>query len=260
MSKTIQSKLKKLASPIGIFLFASTSQIVQAESLISQADNSTVPDVIIDEGNQYPTPSPTDSGSMDNSDPRFTCEFVNSEYIVMYHPESQPGRMYPWAVPGRMADGWTETKRCDAISQRLERYRPDGLLELRTGVENGYNILCVTTEANADCRIVLTVPPGKNPELVRNRVFDNLLVADSGEQTTGVNTLVENSPFSMGLEQVEQILNSDRLNSQEHHSGGINLKPFLDSKDGGTAVHLQNIKPSNSRPSHSPQLNPDLFR
>jgi len=83
-----------------------------------------------------------------------------------------------------MGDGWTSERRCNEISQRLESYRPDGLIELRD-VENNYNTV-VTTENDPSCRIVFTVPPGQDPTSTRNRVFSNLTVADSGEQTTAI--------------------------------------------------------------------------
>jgi len=59
-----------------------------------------------------------------------------------------------------MGDGWTSERRCTEIST-ARTYRPDGLIELRTDVENNYNTVCVTTENDPSCRIVFTVPPVK---------------------------------------------------------------------------------------------------
>ena len=51
------------------------------------------------------------------------------------------------------------------------------------------NTICVTTQVNpTDCRIVLTVPPGQDPQLTRDLIFENLLIADDGQQTQGVYT------------------------------------------------------------------------
>src|SRR5579883_2537597 len=138
------------------------------------------------------TGTPSSGTSTTASGVRFTCEVVNGQYTVMYHPESQPSRSYPWAVPSNMGGGWSPDRRCSEISRRLESYRPDGLLEMKTGMENGYNTVCVTTEKVASCRIVLTVPNGQDPTSTRDRVFQNLTVADSGQQTQGVNTYVGN--------------------------------------------------------------------
>jgi hypothetical protein len=188
-------------------------------------------------------------------DVRFTCEYVNGQYTVMYHPQSQPGQSYAWATPTDLGGGWTAERRCGEISRRLESYRPDGLQELSTGVENEYDIVCVTTEQNPSCRIVFTVPPGQDPVATRDRVFENLAVADSGQQTDGVVTLTDEQGNL--LDELGNILDLDLPGgisgggSGRSSSGGINLRPFLDRADGGTGEQLR----GNGR-----QLNPDLFR
>ena len=119
---------------------------------------------------------------------RFTCQMDNGRYTVMYSPQSQPNQYFAWATPQALGGGWDEQRRCLTIAQRLESYRPQGLLELRTSTLKGYDVLCVTTEANPACQLVLTVPPGTDAFQVRNGVFQNLVSADSGQQTIGVNT------------------------------------------------------------------------
>jgi hypothetical protein len=177
----------------------------------------------------------------------------------MYHPESQPGQAYPWAVPGRMGGGWSSEKRCNAISDRLESYRPDGLLELRTGLENGYDTLCVTTVDVPGCRIVLTVPIGQNPEVLRDKVFDNLITSDSGQQVQGINTYT-NTNNGVNLGNLGGLLNRNKPSS------GLNLQQFLDPADRGTGTRLTNTKTKNSvtfprsNPPKSGQFNPDSFR
>lgn len=226
----------------------------RSPQLISQTQQDTPPDVIIDDD---PQGSPTST----DTDSRFTCQIVNGEYTVMYHPESQPDQSYPWAVPRQLGGGWTEDKRCNTISQRLESYRPDGLQELKTSVENNYNIVCVTTQKDPNCRIVLTVPPGQNAEVTRDLVFQNLTVADSGQQTQGVNTFAEGNSGNQLLNQLGQILNDNlpNLGRNTTSSAGddIDLKPFLDPADGGTGTQLRKSK---AIPSNSRQLNPDQFR
>ncbi|MGH2415412.1 MAG: COP23 domain-containing protein [Microcystaceae cyanobacterium] len=230
----------------------------QVTQQISQAQQDTPPDVIIDtnpQGSSSPLPTPP------ANDTRFTCQLANGEYTVMYHPESQPSQSYPWAVPRQLGDGWTAEKRCNTISQRLELYRPDGLLELKTSVENSYNIICVTTQQDPNCRIVLTIPPGQDAEVTRDLVFQNLTVADSGQSTQGVNTFVGNNSDNQLLNQIGQVLggNFSNLGSNTNSSSGngINLQPFLDPADGGTGTQLQK---SRSIPSNSRSLNPDRFR
>lgn len=195
-----------------------------------------------------PNPQPTTA-----SDARFTCQWNGGQYKVMYHPESRQGEFFPWAVPKAMGGGWTEERRCVEISRRLEEYRPDGLTEMRTGVENGYNIVCATAQRNSTCRIIFTVPPGQDPTKTRDLVFQNLTTADSGQQTQGINTLVDTNQDTNWLGQIIQDLST--LGSQATStSNAINLRPFLDSADGGTGEALAQGIRSN------PQLNPDQFR
>ena len=199
------------------------------------------------------SPNP-DNDSKTASEPRFTCELDNGKPTVMYHPQSQPTQSYPWAIPSNLGGGWSSERRCGEISRRLESYRPDGLEELRTGVENGYSVICVTTEKNPDCRIVLTVPPGEDPKLTRDRVFQNLTVADSGQSTQGVNTFVDGNTGRI----IEKVLGVDSprntRNSQRRDS--IYLRPFLDRADGGTGARLR----GGLRNQPGPRLNPDNFR
>jgi hypothetical protein len=188
------------------------------------------------------------------SSTRFACQYSDGQYTVMYYPQSQPGQAYPWATPTELGGGWTEERRCNEISRRLESYRPDGLLEMQTGLENGYNTICVTTQQDASCRIVLTVPPGQDPLVTRDRVFENLAVADRGQQTDSVTTFTGGDDGI--LNRIGEALNIDLPGSRRSNSDSINLRPFLDAADGGTGTRLQGGIPAQS----SPQLNPDSFR
>lgn len=199
-------------------------------------------------------------------DNRFSCLNRGGEYTVMYQPESRPGEGFPWAVPQAMGGGWSAESRCFEIARRLEEYRPDGLIELQTGRENGYNTLCVTSEDNPDCRIVLTVPTNRDPIATRNAVFDNLVVADTGEQTTGVNTYAGGSGDGLTGELVSlgsKIFGRRRTQTLSSDRGAVRLKPFLDRADGGSATNLRNgiqLKSSQSNRATGVKLNPDRFR
>ncbi len=175
-------------------------------------------------------PSPTAAGT------RFSCQVNNGQNTVMYFPESQPTQAYPWAVPSTLGGGWSSDRRCTEIARRLESYRPDGLVEMKTGSENGYNTICVTTDRVPSCRIVLTVPPGQDPTATRDRVFQNLSVADSGQQTQGV--LTYGGGRSGILDQLGQVIGIGGRRSTAVTNGNINLKPFLSPRDGGTGEKL----------------------
>lgn len=196
-----------------------------------------------------PAPNPQQAPT---SSTRFTCQWNGGQYKVMYHPESRPNEFFPWAIPKAMGGGWTEERRCVEISRRLEEYRPDGLTQMQTGAENGYNTVCATTQRNATCRIIFTVPPGQDPVRTRDLVFQNLTTADGGQQTQGINTLVDESETAWLGQVIEDL--STLGSRQVKTSDAINLRPFLDPADGGTGEALAQGIRSN------PQLNPDRFR
>ncbi|HAC65457.1 MAG TPA: hypothetical protein DCF68_18480, partial [Cyanothece sp. UBA12306] len=196
---------------------------------------------------------------------------------------SQNRQPYPWAIPSDLGDGWTAQRRCNEISRRLEMYRPDGLLELRTGRENNYDTICVTTQSDPSCRIVLTVPPGKNPEITRNNIFQTLVSAEQGQYTGGVSAFSGGNSGGSIMNQLGNILNGNlpQKTQPSSASGAINLRPFLDTSDGGTAAQLQtkpsipnnpgtpepsdtsensNTPANTNKPSSPWMLNPDLFR
>ncbi|MEC4896106.1 MAG: COP23 domain-containing protein [Oscillatoria sp. PMC 1051.18] len=211
-------------------------------TVFAQATND-APDIIID----------TDSENTDTNDtntsyetPRFTCESNNGQPTVMYQPDSQPGEKYPWAVPVRLGGGWTEARRCDEIARRLEAYRSDNMMELSTRKEGNYDIVCVTSQVVPACRIVFTVPPGQNPWAVRDRVFQNLLTANSGDYTQGVVTY-------SGQNSIEGLLRGNSSQSQD-----IDLRPFLDANDGGTATRINDSQTTNAtEPETNNTSNPE---
>ena len=222
----------------------------QLRQVLSQ--NNEPPEVIIND--------PNSSGRVNrNEDTRFTCELVNGEYTVMYYPESQPDEGYPWAIPSELGGGWTPQKRCDEITARFESYRQDGLLELTTGTENGYDTICVTTQLDpTDCRIVLTVPPGQDPQLTRDLIFDNLLIADDGGATQGVYTFGEGSSGKDILGEIGSVIEGGNSgNASGNSPENIDLRPFLDPADGGTGEQLR----SNAAPRpNNAERKPALFR
>ncbi|MBN8561307.1 MAG: COP23 domain-containing protein [Leptolyngbya sp. UWPOB_LEPTO1] len=202
-------------------------------------------------GGSTTIPSPTAAGT------RFACRVNNGQNTVMYFPENQPNQAYPWAVPSNMGGGWDALRRCNEIARRLESYRPDGLREMTTGVENGYNTICVTTDRVPSCRIVLTVPNGQDPLATRDRVFQNLSVADSGQQTQGV--LTYGSGRSDVLDQLGNLLGVRGRRSTAVTNGPINLKPFLSRSDRGTGEKLVGgVQTRTNRPAV--QSTPRIFQ
>lgn len=243
--------LKKAGLSISVLLLG--SPVLMAAAQAQPSGSQSAPSV---ERSTTPAPATT---SQNLNDVRFSCQVANGQYTVMYNPQSQPGQYYPWATPTALGGGWSPERRCNEISRRLEVYRPDGLLELKTGLENGYNTVCVTTEATPSCRIVLTVPPGQDAVAVRDRIFNNLLVADSGQQTSAVVAYQENENGI--LQQIGQAIGIDLpgVTGQRRNSpSSINLRPFLDAADGGTGTRLRATTQAPAQDGS--RLNPDNFR
>jgi hypothetical protein len=248
-----------LLSSIGLSLFLSNS------AALAQFDDSTFGEIVVptipSDGSSIPTnPSPGIPPSAPiNTATRFSCQFYNGQYTVMYQPQNIPGQFFPWASPTTLGGGWTPQRRCEAIASRLESYRPDGLQELQIGRENNENIVCVTTEADRSCRIVLTVPRNQDPYAVRNNVFENLMTADSGQQTIAVNTYG-------GRGGVTELYNLGRTllgggnNRPTSSRSAINLKPYLSPQDGGTLRGNATSNNQQTQPQGPARLNPGNFR
>lgn len=198
--------------------------------------------------NQPPNQSAPNQPVSSLSQPRFRCRLDSGRPTVMYYPDGRP-RGFTWATPGAMGGGWSPERRCFEISRRLEEYRPDGLVEMRTGAENNQNIVCATTDRVPGCRIIFTVPPGQDPVVTRDRVFQNLLVADRGNSTEPVATF---APQDQGrgvrdwLNQGIMVLGGEpqpggrSRGMNPFRDGGIYLKPFLSPADGGTGSSFNN--------------------
>ena len=260
------SVFQSVALSVGVTILLSSGEanagsLIQAQLPDVEDQKKTSPgDVEVEtkpESKESTTTQPdAESDSKTANESRFTCQVMSGQYTVMYHPKSQPSQSYAWATPSPLGGGWTSERRCNEISRRLESYRPDGLQEMRASVENNYNVVCITTQKNPDCRIVLTVPPGQDPQQTRDRVFQNISIADTGQVTQGVNTFVGGRDAQMLSDLLNLGLSSLGGNSLNRPSRNINLRPFLDPSDGGTGTQLRRGIPARS----NPRLNPNNFR
>ena len=212
-------------------------------------------------GAQYGPPTPQTSVPSGGNQARFMCESMDNQSTVTYRPIDRPGDRYAWAVPSTMGSNWNAGKRCTEIARRLEEYRRDGLKELRTEVKNQYDTVCVTTERDRECRLVFTVPRGQDAIATRDSVFRNLTMADSGQRTTGVNTFADGGNGGFGNLFGNLGGNSPNLQPAPRNRDSIDLRPFLSTKDGGTATQLRAPGATpNSITSDAKKLNPDRFR
>ena len=216
-------------------------------------------------GAQYGPPTPQTGVPSGGTQARFMCESINNESTVTYRPVDRPGDRYPWAVPSTMGSNWNAGKRCTEIARRLEQYRRDGLKELRTEVKNQYDTVCVTTERDSECRLVFTVPSGQDAIATRDSVFRNLTMADSGQRTTGVNTFADGGNNGLGnllgnvLPGLGNAGNAAPATALPNNKN-IDLRPFLSTKDGGTATQLRAPSTTNATTGNAKKLNPNRYR
>jgi hypothetical protein len=258
--QTHQPVRRVLPSGLGLILTSGLAVApVLVSSLISPLTSPVMAQTTGPQSTGPQTTGPQSSPAPSANQPRFRCDMSAGRPVVMYYPESRPSQGFAWATPAAMGGGWSADRRCAEISRRLEQYRPDGLTEMRTSLENGYNTVCATTDRNPACRIIFTVPRGQDPVVTRDSVFQNLLVADRGGSTQPIATFAPNGNpngsrgdrLGNWIDSGIRVLGGSDLprGISPYRSGGdgIALKPFLDARDGGTGSSL--VNPATQRPN-----------
>ena len=114
-------------------------------------------------------------------------------------------------------------------------------------------------------RSVFTVPSGQDAIATRDSVFRNLTMADSGQRTTGVNTFADTGNSGFGdlfgnLPGIGKGSNNSAPTSALQTKTSIDLRPFLSTKDGGTATQLRAPAAPNPATGSIKKLNPNRFR
>lgn len=84
--------------------------------------------------------------------------------------------MIHWVSYWASNSGWTPQRRCQAIANRFQRYYDNGMLKyMRTGIVNGYRVICVGTSTGGGCRqrdVLVTLKWGRNPALILEQMTD----------------------------------------------------------------------------------------
>ncbi|NJM49057.1 MAG: hypothetical protein HC860_25215 [Alkalinema sp. RU_4_3] len=230
---------------------------IAVQAATSRTGDVTVPTDADPASTPQPQTGTTLPGNIPLKSVAFSCRTNLGQPTVMYQPESQPNQYYAWAVPSQMGGGWSPERRCAEIASRLEEYRADGLVEMTTGKENGYNTVCVTTDRNGACRIVFTVRAAGSGDDPRSRLSKFSLRRMSGQTTQGVYTYTSrggNDLGNLGLGEVGSLLNGLFGGSKAQTTqpaiaplSGIDLRPFLDRADGGTGSKLMQAAPKKTQ-------------
>lgn len=84
--------------------------------------------------------------------------------------------MIHWVSYWASNSGWTPERRCQAIANRFQRYYDNGMLKyMRTGVVNGYPVICVGTSTGGSCRprdVLVTLKWGRDPAYILEQMTD----------------------------------------------------------------------------------------
>jgi Circadian oscillating protein COP23 len=85
----------------------------------------------------------------------------------------------PWMrMVNEFGGGWNTTKRCDAIADRLEQFRKDGLIALDYRLDpktpNQYVICAKTKKSQDNCPLLVTLKPKEDPYRAFSRTFSAL--------------------------------------------------------------------------------------
>jgi hypothetical protein len=252
-----------LLTSSGAFAAGSANQLLLADVVVPTVTVPTTPVSNSPAPNTVPTSTQTSSGS----GAHFTCENFNGNPTVMYYPDNQNGRGFAWAQPSDMGDTWTPQARCQAIAQRLEQYRTEGLEQMVTSKLNGYDIVGVTTDQVPGVQIVLTVPPGQDPQATRDKIFNNLTIAEAGNQTEAINTFTSSGGGLCFNNKLGQFLHLGCPTTNQNHSitsapsGNTNiyLRPFLAPSDGGDGSLLGKLTSTPARSTPQPKPTSTLF-
>ncbi|MCC3438821.1 MULTISPECIES: COP23 domain-containing protein [unclassified Microcoleus] len=115
---------------------------------------------------------------------RFACEIQpeptgdNYIYVVTYRNDNDKK---PWLkIVRSFGDGWTQSKRCESIVERLEKLRKDGLIQLtyRTdpATPRQYIICANTKKSGRGCELLITLMPDDDPDKTLREIADALLL------------------------------------------------------------------------------------
>jgi hypothetical protein len=100
----------------------------------------------------------------------FSCDLISNPdegevWTVMYRKDDKE---IPWLkIEATMGSNWTPAERCQAIAQRLEIYRQDGLTQLTYRSDPStpkQYVICAKTKVEGDnCHLLLTLKPNIDP-------------------------------------------------------------------------------------------------
>ena len=104
----------------------------------------------------------------------FFCDTYQGEHATLVRSRQGNLPMILWDSGDFNRSGWTDQRRCGAVSQRLQSYHDNGKLRyLRTGSVGLYPVICVANQQGGSCpqsQVVVTLMPGTSSGSVYQRL------------------------------------------------------------------------------------------
>ncbi|MGK7899861.1 MAG: COP23 domain-containing protein [Hormoscilla sp.] len=153
--------------------------------------------------------------------------------------------MIHWVSYWASNSGWTPQRRCQAIANRFQRYYDNGMLKyMRTGIVNGYRVICVGTSTGGSCRprdVLVTLKWGRNPALIleqmtdlRRRARGEILELNYDGSETAVREQEENeNPDGVSRESLllqEELLSEDEVLFYVDGEAYLDMEVFLNQE------------------------------
>ncbi|MFK0734667.1 MAG: COP23 domain-containing protein [Gloeotrichia echinulata HAB0833] len=106
---------------------------------------------------------------------KFFCKQINDTPVTMVRTSRGNEPMIRWVVKDFTRSGFNPLQRCQAVSQRFQRYYDNGRLYMTSRDNlNGYPVLCIAKSIGGSCSgqdILITLKKGTDPGTVLEQIY-----------------------------------------------------------------------------------------
>jgi len=118
----------------------------------------------------------------------FACDVSTKVPRTVARTETKEVNLIVWESKAFTSSGFTPERRCNEVSDRLQKYAKGGNLRyITTGKINNQNVVCVAAYRNGQCRpngLILTLKNDENPREVLESLFETAFKVSGGKPLT----------------------------------------------------------------------------
>jgi len=118
----------------------------------------------------------------------FACDVSTKVPRTVARTEKKEVNLIVWESKAFQTSGFTPERRCNEVSDRLQKYAKGGNLRyITTGKINNQNVICVAAYKNGQCRpngLILTLKNDENPREVLESLFETAFKVSGGKPLT----------------------------------------------------------------------------